>query len=106
MLIQISLSLISAAIYLCISFFFRNGSSKVFIIWYVVSALEVILTFIVSCHWEFLSFTETHLMNRMTVFTAIILGDGISVMIDKVVTIVKTPYAWGKSSSFRLLLPH
>ncbi|KAH7329660.1 hypothetical protein B0I35DRAFT_474234 [Stachybotrys elegans] len=94
MALQVSLNLVSAIIYLGMSFGFRHGTSQVFIGWYIVSAAEVLLTFALSNHWQFLGFTETHLMKRLTLLTVIILGDGIVSMCDKVVIIVKSPDAW------------
>jgi low temperature requirement protein LtrA len=96
--LQIGLNLVSAAIYLSLTFGFTSSDSNTFIAWYVVSAVEVLLTFALSNMWHFLAFTKTHLMKRLTLLTVIILGDGIVSMCDKVVAIVKSPDAWGKSN--------
>lgn len=81
-------------IYLGISFRFEHRQSSVFVTWYIVSALEAMLTFGLGLYFSVLSFTKTHLMSRMSLLTIIILGDGIVVMAEKVVTIVKSPEAW------------
>lgn len=92
--IQIAMTFSAAMVYLGITFRFRDENSHVFLAWYLVSIAEVLLTIIISNFWAVLSFTKTHLMKRMSLLTIIILGDGIVLMAQNVVTIVKTPDAW------------
>lgn len=102
--IQIATTFSAAMIYLGITFRFRKENSHVFIAWYLISLLEVVLTLLISNFWTVLSFTKTHLMKRMSLLTIIILGDGIVLMAQNVVTIVKkdgvTPDAWSMCLNF------
>lgn len=94
--LQIGLCVAAAVVYLGVSFRFTDGNSRIFIAWYVVVVLEVLLTFLLSTYCLVLSFTRTHLMKRLAYLTVIILGDGIVIMAEKVVVIVKAPDAWSK----------
>ncbi|RCI12674.1 hypothetical protein L249_0878 [Ophiocordyceps polyrhachis-furcata BCC 54312] len=85
----------AAIIYLGLNFGFREGvKNKVFVVWYIVSAAEALLTILLSNLCPVLSFTETHLIKRLTLLTVIIIGDGIIQVAREVVTIVKNPDAW------------
>jgi low temperature requirement protein LtrA len=94
--IQIGLCLAAAVTYLGVAFRFTDGNSRIFITWYVVGVLEVLLTFLLSAYSLVMSFTRTHLMKRLTFLTVIILGDGIVIMAEKILVIVKAPDPWGK----------
>ncbi|EEU40210.1 uncharacterized protein NECHADRAFT_33885 [Fusarium vanettenii 77-13-4] len=98
MLMQIGMNVIVALVYLGITFRFRAGNSRVFIAWYVLAGVEVILTFAFANIWPVLSFQGTHLMKRMGLLTVMILGDGIIVIAQSVVTIVKSPDAWNSQT--------
>lgn len=100
--LQVAINVSAAAVYLGITFRFRHENSHVFIAWYLMSILEVVLTILISNLWAVLSFTKTHLMKRMSLLTIIILGDGIVIMAQNVVTIVKTPDAWSTLYVFLL----
>ncbi|KAK2594922.1 hypothetical protein QQS21_007370 [Conoideocrella luteorostrata] len=91
---QTSVHLIAALIYLGISFRFHNRVSHVFITWYIVGTLEGLLTLGLALYFSVLSFTKTHLMSRISLLTVIILGDGIVVLSEKVLVIVRSPDAW------------
>ncbi|KAM5343971.1 hypothetical protein ACJ41O_012508 [Fusarium nematophilum] len=92
--LQIGLNLVVSLIFLGITFRFRQGNSHVFVAWYIVSCIEVVATFALSILCPVLSFKGTHLMKRMTVLTVMILGDGVVIIAQNVVTIVKSPDAW------------
>lgn len=95
--IQMSIHFIAAMIYLGITFRFNDKKdSHVFIAWYVVGVLEALSTFGLSAFYSVLSLTKTHLMNRMSLLTIVILGESIVVLADKVVIIVEAPDSWGK----------
>lgn len=96
--IQIGLNVVAAVIYLGISFRFRKENSHVFLVWYIVSVIEGVTTMVLPHFWSVLSFTRTHLMKRMSLLTVIILGDGIVLVAQNVVTIVKSPDAWSTFS--------
>ncbi|KAF4982410.1 hypothetical protein FZEAL_1928 [Fusarium zealandicum] len=98
MLMQIAMNFLISIIYLGITFRFRAGNSRVFIAWYVLAGLEVIFTFALAYIYPVLSFQGTHLMKRMGLLTVIILGDGIIVIAQSVVTIVKSTNAWNSQT--------
>ncbi|OAQ68898.1 low temperature requirement A [Pochonia chlamydosporia 170] len=93
--VSIGVNIVTMLIYLGITFRFEdNKSSRVFMTWYFISAAEAIFTLITSSVWPVLSFTESHLMKRLTLITAMILGDGLVNIAKEVVTMVKAPQAW------------
>jgi hypothetical protein len=95
-LAQILVHLAAAMIYLGISFRFEYRHSQVFIVWYIVCAMETVLSFGLGLCFNVLGLEKTHLMNRMSLLTIMILGDGIVVLAEKVVTIVKSADAWSR----------
>jgi low temperature requirement protein LtrA len=48
----------------------------VYLVWYVVMILEAICVIAISCCWRMLSFKKTHLMERMSLLTIIVIGEG------------------------------
>ncbi|KAL3594841.1 hypothetical protein FPOAC2_09158 [Fusarium poae] len=94
MLLQIGLNFVLAMIYLGTTFRFTNHISNVYITWYVLAAVELVLTFILAHIFPVLSFQGTHLMKRMGLLTVIIVGDGIITICKSVVTIVENPDSW------------
>jgi low temperature requirement protein LtrA len=95
--IQMAIHFIAAMIYLGITFRFdEDKNSRVFIAWYVVGALEVISTLGLSIFFSILGLAKTHLMNRMSLLTIVVLGESIVALAEKVVIIVEGPDAWGK----------
>lgn len=48
----------------------------VYLVWYAVSALESVAVIAISCFWRMLSFKKTHLMERMSLLTIIVIGEG------------------------------
>ncbi len=95
----ISVHFIAALIYLGITFRFRDGGSHVYIIWYIVAGCEMAINIGLSLAWNVLSFRGTHLINRMSLLTLIIVGEGIIVVCNNVSTIVTNPYSWSKPCS-------
>lgn len=102
MLLQMGLNFAASMIYLGITFRFRHGNSSVYYAWYVLAAVEVVLTFGLAAIFPVLSFTGTHLMKRMSTMTVLFLGDGVVIVAQNIVTIVKSPDSWGTSDSFLL----
>lgn len=68
--------------------------SNVYIAWYVIAISETILTVTVSCVWRIISFKGTHMVQRMSLLTLIILGEGIIVICKSISKIVKNEYLW------------
>jgi low temperature requirement protein LtrA len=71
--------------------------SNVYIAWYVIALSETILTVVVSCVWRIISFKGTHMVQRMSLLTLIILGEGIIVICKSISKIVKNEYLWSIS---------
>ncbi|KAI0008016.1 hypothetical protein F4779DRAFT_642262 [Xylariaceae sp. FL0662B] len=88
----------AALVYLGISFIFRDGySSRAYAAWYVLALCEVILQLGISLFAKVLSFDGTHLTERLTTFTIIVLGEGVTNIIGNVVLIV-TNNGWTSST--------
>ncbi|KAH8681008.1 hypothetical protein BX600DRAFT_445505 [Xylariales sp. PMI_506] len=86
---------IAAMIFLGITFRFRdNKNSRVYVVWYIVAACEAILQLVLAYFFKVLTFSRTHLTERMTVLTVIILGEGVTNIAQNVAVIVKNSAAW------------
>lgn len=84
---------IAAIIYLGIFWSFHpveEGSDHTYVAWYVVAILETIVATTVSSIWRNISFKGTHLIQRMSLLTLIILGEGVMGLAEKV-TFLPTP---------------
>lgn len=68
--------------------------SNVYIAWYIIALSETILTVTVSCVWRIISFKGTHMVQRMSLLTLIVLGEGIIVICKSISKIVKNEYLW------------
>jgi low temperature requirement protein LtrA len=94
---------VSAMIFLGIRFRFQEGrNSRVYIVWYIVSACEALIQLGLAKYYKVLTFSKTHLTERMTVLTVIILGAGVTSIAKNVVLIVKNAAGWSESSLSRL----
>ncbi|KAH7125605.1 bacterial low temperature requirement A protein-domain-containing protein [Dendryphion nanum] len=71
-----------------------DQKSNIYIAWYVIGISETILTVAVSCIWRVISFKGTHMVQRMSLLTLIILGEGIIVICKSISKIVKNDYLW------------
>ncbi|OGE50093.1 hypothetical protein PENARI_c018G07872 [Penicillium arizonense] len=78
-LIAVMVSLfIAAFIYLGVSFaFYRRTAYNAYVAWYVVAVIEVGVNLALAAQWKAMSFEKTHLVERLTCLTLIILGEGI-----------------------------
>ncbi|KAI5460667.1 hypothetical protein BGZ63DRAFT_357982 [Mariannaea sp. PMI_226] len=94
MILQISLTSIVSMIYLGLTFAFQHGDSKAYLAWFVLAAVEVLLSLALAAIFPVLSLRDTHLIKRMTTMTVLFLGDGVVNIAQNVVTIVKGPAAW------------
>ncbi|KAH7399030.1 bacterial low temperature requirement A protein-domain-containing protein [Phaeosphaeria sp. MPI-PUGE-AT-0046c] len=54
----------------------KKDHRLVYLVWYVVVTLEAIAAITISCCWRMLSFKKTHLMERMSLLTIIVIGEG------------------------------
>jgi hypothetical protein len=73
-LIAVMVSLfIAAFIYLGVSFaFYRRTAYNAYIAWYVVAVIEVGVNLALAAQWKAMSFEKTHLVERLTCLTLII----------------------------------
>ncbi|KAI0158437.1 hypothetical protein BJ166DRAFT_303595 [Pestalotiopsis sp. NC0098] len=86
---------VSAMIFLGIRFRFSDDkNSRVYIVWYIVSAFEAIIQLGLAKYYKVLTFSGTHLTERMTVLTVIILGAGVTSIAKNIVLIVKNAAGW------------
>ena len=72
-------------------------NSNVYIAWYIIGICETVLTVGVSCFYRVISFKGTHMVQRITLLTLIILGEGIIVICKSISKIVKNDYLWTAS---------
>lgn len=70
---------IAAMVYLGLFWTFHDGADRnhSYIAWYVISITETILATSISSIWRVISFKGTHLVQRMSLLTLIILGEGV-----------------------------
>jgi low temperature requirement protein LtrA len=95
--LQIAIHAAASAVYLGITFRFAGGKdSRAFMTWYFIAGAEAIASVAISNLSPAASLTPTHMMRRMSLLTVMFLGEGIQQLAKEVVTIVKTPGAWGK----------
>ncbi|KAK9800079.1 hypothetical protein SCARD494_01872 [Seiridium cardinale] len=86
---------ISAMIFLGIRFRFEpDRNSRVYIVWYIVSTCEALIQLGLALHYKVLTFSKTHLTERMTVLTIIIIGTGVTSIAKNVVLIVNNAGGW------------
>lgn len=58
---------------------FKEGDEShrlVYLVWYVVMVVEAVAVLTISSVWRMLSFKKTHLMERMSLLTLIVIGEG------------------------------
>ncbi|KAJ4347952.1 uncharacterized protein N0V89_009324 [Didymosphaeria variabile] len=68
--------------------------SNVYIAWYIIALSETLTTVAVSCYFRVISFKGTHMVQRMSLLTLIILGEGIIVVCKSISKIVKNEFLW------------
>ncbi|KAF2842432.1 hypothetical protein M501DRAFT_1029138 [Patellaria atrata CBS 101060] len=92
---------VAAMIYLGLAFVFpRNISPEnpvinhVYICFYVVAILETAIVIGISSFWRVISFKGTHFVQRMSLLTLIILGEGITVICTAISSIVNNGYTF------------
>lgn len=79
MLLIVGTYFVAAMVYLGLYWTFHltsSGENHTYIVWYVIAVLETILATTVSVVWRNLSFQGTHLVERMSLLTLIIFGEG------------------------------
>jgi low temperature requirement protein LtrA len=81
--------LVSGSIYLGVSFGFLadHPRMKGYFSWYIVAIAETLFDFVVSFHFPVINYQNTHMVERMTLITLIILGEGIIGMTEATSTV-------------------
>lgn len=54
----------------------QQSHRAIYVVWYIVMLAEAVGVIIISCYWKMLSFKKTHLMERMSLLTLIVIGEG------------------------------
>jgi hypothetical protein len=68
--------------------------TNIHLAWYIIGAVEIVITIGISCYWRIISFKGTHLVQRMPLLTLIILGEGIIVICKAISKIVKNGFTF------------
>ncbi|KAK7192472.1 hypothetical protein PSPO01_01180 [Paraphaeosphaeria sporulosa] len=79
MALMISLYLIFAGAFAAMTPAFKEGDEShrsVYVVWYVIMVVEAAAMITISSVWRMLSFKKTHLMERMSLLTLIVIGEG------------------------------
>ncbi|ESZ94266.1 hypothetical protein SBOR_5334 [Sclerotinia borealis F-4128] len=91
---------IAALIYFGTFFGFTEETAKtgkVFVVWYITAVLETAVNIAISSKWKVLSFRGSHLVQRMTLLTLIILGEGIIGISKSIADIAEQEESWTAS---------
>jgi low temperature requirement protein LtrA len=79
-IIMVAVYAVSMGVFAGMTPAFRMGGDPkrrlVYLVWYVVMVLEAVAVVAVSCVWRMMSFKKTHLMERMSLLTMIVIGEG------------------------------
>ncbi|KAK0611378.1 hypothetical protein B0T14DRAFT_571276 [Immersiella caudata] len=91
---MIALNFVAGIIYLGIGFSFSGGNRALYSIWFVVTAVEVVISAVLALKWDVLSFQGTHLASRVSLLTFILMGEGLCALGLGVVRIVQNSNSW------------
>lgn len=100
--IMIGLNFVASMFYLGLGFTFSGGNRSLYAIWFVITAIEIIVSVGLSLKWKVLSFQGTHLASRISLLTFILMGEGLCLVCLGVVRIVQNANSWSKS----LVIPY
>ena len=77
--LMIGLYLLAVGAFAAMTPAFKEGDfsrRNVYIVWYIMMVVEAIAVITISSVWRMLSFKKTHLMERMSLLTLIVIGEG------------------------------
>ena len=90
--------------YLGISFAFNDFDGEggyTYVAWYIVAVVETAINIATSSYWRTLSFKGSHVVERMSLLTLIILGEGIIGLCERIQYVGSAQgYSYGMSSDF------
>ncbi|KAF1949213.1 hypothetical protein CC80DRAFT_497674 [Byssothecium circinans] len=76
--------------------------SGIYVVWYIVMAIEAISVIAISSIWRMLSFKKTHLMERMSLLTLIVIGEG-AIGVTKTVSRIMGKYGLEVEGCFLIM---
>ncbi|CAI6261960.1 unnamed protein product [Periconia digitata] len=103
--IMVALYGIAALVFSTMIAAFKEGHQAkrgVFAIWYVMMVTEALGAIAVSCIWRMLSFKKTHLMERMSLLTLIVIGEG-AIGVTKTVSRLMGKYGLDAEGCFLIM---
>lgn len=79
--LMVAIYLVSAGVFAGMTPAFKSTTQDqskrlVYLVWYAMMGLEAVAVIGISCFWRMLSFKKTHLMERMSLLTIIVIGEG------------------------------
>lgn len=76
--LMIGIYAVCAAAFGAMTFAFTGTHQNrlVYLVWYITMFVEAVGVIVISCIWRMLSFKKTHLMERMSLLTIIVIGEG------------------------------
>ncbi|ORX97855.1 hypothetical protein BCR34DRAFT_496585 [Clohesyomyces aquaticus] len=78
--LMIAIYAAAAAVFGAMTPAFRENTAPkyrhIYLVWYIVMLIEASAVIAISCCWRMLSFKKTHLMERMSLLTLIVIGEG------------------------------
>ena len=77
--LMVALYAVALAAFAAMTPAFKEGDQshrRVYVVWYVVMVIEAAAVVTISSVWRMLSFKKTHLMERMSLLTLIVIGEG------------------------------
>ncbi|KAK4457588.1 hypothetical protein QBC42DRAFT_301019 [Cladorrhinum samala] len=92
--VMVLLHVVTGFIYLGVAFGFTDGNGKLYLSWYVITAVETSLNIAFSLTWQTLSFDGTHLAHRMSLLTYFLMGEGVLTVLSSVARVVVNGNAW------------
>ncbi|KAH6668806.1 bacterial low temperature requirement A protein-domain-containing protein [Halenospora varia] len=90
-------NVLAAIIYLGVTFAFKTDGNKTSVAYrsfYVIAIFELVVNIAVSSRWKVVSFKGTHLTQRMSLLTLIIIGEGVIVTCKTISKLVTYHDAW------------
>lgn len=75
---------------------------NVYVVWYIVMLLEAIAAVTISSVWRMMSFKKTHLMERMSLLTLIVIGEG-AIGVTKTVSRIMGKYGLEVEGCFLIM---
>lgn len=78
--------------------FHEHSESNAYIAWYLVAILESIVSIAICYRWPHVGLKGTHVGERMSLLTLIILGEGIFLLMEALASYVEASWSWVPST--------